>query len=419
MNDRKLKYIDLFAGAGGLSEGFVTEGTFFPVAHVEMNVHAADTLKTRSCYYYLKENKRLDIYKAYVAQTISRDELYNSVPAGLLDTIINEEISSFSIEKIFSVIDSVIKEQNLEEVDLIIGGPPCQAFSLLGRAVDANNMQKDQRNYLYKHYVKFLKHYQPKAFVFENVPGILTAGQGKSFKKIIGAFRVAGYNVDYRILNAFDYGVLQQRKRVIIFGWRHDMQFHYPTPVERHFTTTVNSLFEDLPALSPGESNVNYKCSASNYVLQTNIRQFDDELTLHSCRPHNQRDLEIYAKVISAWNSSHIRLKYSDLPEELGTRANKSSFLDRYKVVAGDIASSHTMIAHIARDGHYFIHPEISQCRSISVREAARIQSFPDNFYFEGPRSAKFAQIGNAVPPLMAQALATSIANMFKENGEE
>ena len=136
------------------------------------------------------------------------------------------------------------------------------------------------------------------------------------------------------------------------------------------------------------------------------------------CRIHNQNDLDIYRHIIEAWNNGHNRLKYYGLPEELRTRQNETSFVDRYKIVAGDMPYSHTMIAHIAKDGHYFIHPDINQCRSISVREAARIQSFPDDFYFEGPRSAKFTQIGNAVPPLMAQALAQEIAQMLAQEGD-
>ena len=102
------------------------------------------------------------------------------------------------------------------------------------------------------------------------------------------------------------------------------------------------------------------------------------------------------------------------MPETIRTHKNITAFLDRYKVLAGDIRCSHTMIAHIAKDGHYFIHPDIDQCRSISVREAARIQSFPDNYYFEGPRSAKYVQIGNAVPPLMANGLAEKIKDIFE-----
>lgn len=132
------------------------------------------------------------------------------------------------------------------------------------------------------------------------------------------------------------------------------------------------------------------------------------------CRNHNERDREIYRIAINAWNDGHRRLKYTNLPDELCTHKNKEAFLDRFKVVAADIESAQTMMAHISKDGHYFIHPDVNQCRSISVREAARIQSFPDNYYFEGPRTAKFVQIGNAVPPLMAKGLAEKIREMLE-----
>jgi DNA (cytosine-5)-methyltransferase 1 len=133
------------------------------------------------------------------------------------------------------------------------------------------------------------------------------------------------------------------------------------------------------------------------------------------CRKHNERDREIYKLAISAWHDGHRRLKYTDLPEKLCTHKNKESFLDRFKVLAPDIACSHTMIAHISKDGHHFIHPDINQCRSISVREAARIQSFSDNYYFEGPRTAKFVQIGNAVPPIMAKGIAGKIKEILEQ----
>lgn len=415
MNNKKYNFIDLFAGAGGLSEGFIAQGNFAPVAHVEMNKYASETLKTRACYYFLVENNLLGVYHDYLKGLITQKQLYESVPNGLLDTIINKEISSTSVNEIFETIDKVIKKRNLGEIDLIIGGPPCQAYSLMGRAVDVNKMEKDQRNYLYKQYIKFLKHYKPKAFVFENVPGIVTAGKGERFKRIIGAFRTAGYNVGYNILDAYDYGVLQQRRRMIIFGWREDLQYHYPIPPIVHYNVTVNALLKDLPPLAPGEENNRYVTGCiSEYLRTTGIRKPGDVLTLHICRKHNPNDLDIYHHVIDTWNESHNRLKYHDLPERLRTRQNETSFVDRYKLVAGDMPYSHTMIAHIAKDGHYFIHPDINQCRSISVREAARIQSFPDDFYFEGPRSAKFTQIGNAVPPLMAKAIAEEIVRMLK-----
>jgi len=135
-------------------------------------------------------------------------------------------------------------------------------------------------------------------------------------------------------------------------------------------------------------------------------------VTQHIARPHNERDLKIYNIAINKWLNQKERLKYPDLPEELKTHKNQKSFLDRYKVV--DIFGlSHTMVAHIAKDGHHYIYPDKNQVRSLSVREAARIQSFPDNYYFEGGRSAAFKQIGNAVPPLMSKEIAKKIKELL------
>ena len=134
-------------------------------------------------------------------------------------------------------------------------------------------------------------------------------------------------------------------------------------------------------------------------------------MTHHEARSHIGRDLEIYKQAVNLWNMNKSRLKYNDLKEELITHNNTKSFLDRYKVVAGDLKHSHTVVAHISKDGHHYIHPDISQNRSLTIREAARLQSFPDDFFFEGSRTANFVQIGNAVPPLMAEG----IARWFKE----
>ncbi len=136
-------------------------------------------------------------------------------------------------------------------------------------------------------------------------------------------------------------------------------------------------------------------------------------LTLHQSRQHNERDIMIYKMAIELWNNGQQRLNYNELPDELKTHRNRTSFLDRYKVVGGDLDSCHTILAHLSKDGHYFIHPDIDQHRSITVREAARIQSFPDNYFFEGARSAQFVQVGNAVPPLMAKAIGTEISKLL------
>lgn len=208
----ELKFIDLFAGAGGLSEGFVRKG-FVPVAHVEMNKDACDTLRTRIAYHWLKENNRVDEYYDYLKQTITRKELWDKVPNHLIKSVINTEISEETLPKIFEQINTELGES---KVDLVIGGPPCQAYSVAGRV--RKDMTNDPRNHLYKHYVEFLKKYQPKMFVFENVPGILTAKNGQYLDLIFEAVRDAGYELDKKVLNAQDFGVLQDRKRVIITG---------------------------------------------------------------------------------------------------------------------------------------------------------------------------------------------------------
>jgi DNA (cytosine-5)-methyltransferase 1 len=159
-----------------------------------------------------------------------------------------------------------------------------------------------------------------------------------------------------------------------------------------------------------------YTGKASDYLEQFHLRNGVEFVTQHITRPHNDNDLKIYRKAIEAWTEKGERMKYDSLPAEMQTHKNTASFLDRYKVVDGG-GLSHTMVAHIAKDGHYYIFPDLDQVRSISVREAARIQSFPDDYYFEGGRSAAFKQIGNAVPPLMAEAIARTIQKLL--NGKQ
>ncbi len=408
-----MNYIDLFAGAGGLSEGFTSIG-FNPVAHVEMNREACETLKTRAVYYYLKDNGKLDEYKKYLLGELSKEKLYSTVPEVVLKSVIHQTMSEENMPVLFDLIDDLKKEQHVEQIDLIVGGPPCQAYSLVGRAVKSDNMVGDPRNYLYRLYIEVLKKYRPTMFVFENVPGLLTANDGQYFEDMKIAFKDAGYTIDHSVLNAKDFDVLQDRRRVILIGWKKELEYRYPVFEEKASTHKVAELLSDLPAIQSGEENNNYVSSKFNaYLKKTGIRKVDDILTWHVARPHIERDREIYRKVIAAWFEDKKRIKYTDLPEELCTHKNRTAFLDRFKVVASDMPTCHTMMAHISKDGHYFIHPDIKQARSITVREAARIQSFPDDFYFEGSRTAAFTQIGNAVPPLMAKGIAIKIKEML------
>lgn len=406
METKLINFIDLFAGASGMSEGFINAG-FNPIAHIEMNQEACLTIKTRAAYHYLKSEKKLEIYYTYIKGEISREEFYNNIPENILNSVLNVEIDDNSIKNIFKKLNK--EKQN---IDLIIGGPPCQAYSLLGRHQE--NIENDPRNKLYIQYGRFLKEFTPKAFVFENVPGLLNANKGKHFKNLKAYFRKLGYEVYHETLDASDYGVVQARKRIIIVGWKKENDFGFPYFEKSEIKHTVNEAFQDLPKLKPGEGYqyISYKEEKNNYLEKFNLRNGIDFVTQHISRPHNERDLAIYKTAIHKWNNDQIRIKYPDLPEELKTHKNESSFIDRFKVVNGT-GVSHTVVAHIAKDGHYYIHPDEEQCRSISVREAARLQSFPDDFYFEGSRSAAFKQIGNAVPPLMAFAIAKKMKELL------
>ena len=412
-NKLGLNFIDIFAGAGGLSEGFVQAG-FHPIAHVEMKKEACLTLKTRACYYYLKEQGLEERYRDYLKGKISREDLYDMVPDAILNTVINMTMCSEKMDELFDYIDDLMEQQKIDEVDMLVGGPPCQAYSLVGRARSETNMEGDPRNFLYMLYCQVLEKYKPKMFVFENVPGLLTAKGGSYFEDMKLRFAQAGYELDHEILNSKDYGVLQNRRRVILIGKRIGSDFKYPKLEKKEHTFQVWELFKDLPAIEPGETNNLYKSDVTGYMKWSGIRKENDILTLHTARPNLDRDREIYRYVIKAWNEGQRRIKYTELPRELCTHKNTTAFLDRFKVVAGDLSYTQTMVAHISKDGHYFIHPDIKQARSISVREAARIQSFPDDYYFEGGRTAALLQIGNAVPPLMACEIAKELKKQLR-----
>ena len=187
MAKKKYTFIDLFAGAGGLSEGFIKAG-FHPIAHIEMKKDACNTLKTRSAFHYLRANNQLSVYEDYLRNKVDKTDgsaLWSQVPTEIINATICATIGEKTINDIFQKVDCLKGDQN---VDLIIGGPPCQAYSVAGRARMGKAVEDDPRNELYKYYVQFLARYQPKMFVFENVLGIITAKRGEPFadlKKLV------------------------------------------------------------------------------------------------------------------------------------------------------------------------------------------------------------------------------------------
>lgn len=413
-----MKLIDLFAGGGGLSEGFRINRFEF-VCHIEKETSSCDTLRLRNIYYYLKNNNNLELYNNYLNKEISFKELLNSVPEYVTLDVLNLEINDDNMVDIFKFIDDKIGDKSL---DGIIGGPPCQAYSTIGRGKNKFKKEQDERIYLYEYYVKILEKYQPKFFIFENVKGLLSFKDHKEkplLPIILEDFEEANYIVNYKIINAQDYGVSQKRERLFLVGFRKDVNldnnFFEELKKYQSKAYTINELFSDLPELSAGESKNEYSKSLVNSAVSREFRDKDtDFLTLHISRPNRESDLKIY-KLISEAKKHGINLKYNELPEELITHKNTKSFLDRFKAIDGNTVS-HTVVAHISKDGHYYIHPDSDQNRSISVREAARIQGFPDNYYFESSRTAAFIQIGNAVPPKLSRKMALTILDILESD---
>jgi len=404
-------FIDLFAGAGGLSEGFMREG-FQPVAFVEKDKDACHTLQTRMAYWYLKKTNNLDIYRDYLQDKLTENEFYNHIPEGFLKKILNEEINEHTIDVIFNRIDEILCGS---KVDIILGGPPCQAYSVAGRSRMGEKVKNDNRNYLFKFYIKFLKKYKPSMFIFENVPGLLSADGGRYFEEMISEFEKLEYGISSKILNAADYGVLQNRKRVFIVGMKHNKKFVFPEPDPGLISgSNLKELFCDLPeaVIERDKKIFFYIKEGDNYLKKTWIRNDLDFTTLHITRPINKNDKEIYKLAIRTFMKEGRQLKYTELPEHLKTHRNQVSFIDRFRVLNLD-GISHTIVSHLSKDGHYYIYPDYDNPRSLSVREAARIQSFPDDYFFEGSRTSCFRQIGNAVPVLLSQALAKQIIRLL------
>lgn len=402
MANKKYTFIDLFAGCGGLSEGFYREG-FKALAHVEINHFACDTLRTRMKHYGYK-----DIEREVIEHDITADDIIERIDAAV----------------------------NGRAVDMIIGGPPCQAYSTAGRVRDKVGMATDARNYLFESYVKILEHYRPKLFVFENVTGILSAkANGKEiFPQVIKAlgkeYKVIG-DPDTILFNTANYGVPQIRKRIIIMGVRKDIEGIeakelYQNVIKTHYDpdmpesergklkkyVDVRQALGDLPQVLPGEdaSTESFDYPCDNEFLTRIGNKGVSPLMDHICRRNNDTDRERFRVMIEHhWSFGEMRRARPDLEHE-----HARVFDNSYVVQWWDLPSK-TILAHIHKDGFQFIHPDYNQARTFTVREAARIQSFPDDFVFEGSRGEKYKQIGNAVPCLFAEALAKASKKILKK----
>lgn len=397
-----IKTIDLFAGCGGLMDGFEQSKFYSTLACVEWEKAPCDNLRKR-----LSEKwKYKDAYSRVLRFDIQRTEelflgWHNDSKYG----------SSAGL-------DSLIGSN---KIDLIIGGPPCQAYSIAGRIRDAHNMKNDYRNYLFESYLKVVNRYKPKAFVFENVPGILSAKPNDKYiiDIIKDQFEQAGYVLldDLRkaIIDFTDYGVPQNRKRIIILGLDKNIYPNAKELLESFYNcvlpkfktakkATVAEVISDLPKLYPLADKENSKQSHS--VSECSIEN-------HSPRWHSQRDIQIFKLLTEDIESKRFEYVSSEKLKELYTeKTGKVSNVHKYHVLRWN-QPSNLIPAHLYKDGLRHIHPDSTQARTITVREAARLQTFSDDYVFVGSQMDQFKMIGNAVPPLFSKKLAQAIYELL------
>jgi len=449
--DNAFYAIDLFAGCGGLGEGFKQAG-FEVIADIEMDKWACQTLRTRHLFYGLKKRNGLQVYYDYVRGQRGIEDIFADYPeieSAISKRVIEAKLGEASMASVLLSIETSLKHHGAKHFHVLLGGPPCQPYSLIGRARDPDRMENDDRHYLYRHYLEILTHLKPDFFVYENVPGLFSArAQGQRvFSKLLEDF--TALNPAYvvtppllevqedpssYILNSVNFGVPQKRKRLILIGYRSDLRELNPNISEvfkkiqlhgwkkaEHGFLTVKDAISDLPPLEPGTgSDAFYSPYGPGDNLrpyQKRMRNLSPGVLNHRARTHMSSDIERYKFFIEHHRNGHKRATLLDLKEHnsdlMPAHKHLDKFVDRFKVQWWDQPSS-TVMAHIAKDGHYYIHPDVNQCRSFTVREAARCQSFPDNFKFEGPRTEQYRQVGNAVPPLLAFHVAEAIAKELK-----
>lgn len=302
-------------------------------------------------------------------------------------------------------VESLIKMVRNIDIDLVAGGPPCQPFSRAGRAkirslVDQGVRDRnDQRKELWRSFVRVVRALRPRTVLMENVPDMAIADDLAVIREIAQMLEQDSYSVDYRLLDAWRYGVPQHRKRFILQARRDGVALNWPKPVHR--IVTVFDAIGDLPRLGEGigARQMSYQSdNQSEFAKMLSKERRSQFVYDHMTRPVRADDREAFSLMTS-------KTLYSDLPQHL-RRYRSDTFVDKYKRLAWDDLSR-TITAHIAKDGYWYIHPE--ENRTLTVREAARIQTFPDHFRFSGTRSDAFRQIGNAVPPLLARSVATCL----------
>ena len=412
--NKKYTCIDLFAGAGGLSEGFLQSGKYSFLAHVEWETPMVDTLRNNLVkrWGYSVEKAKDSVVKFDIQKT---EELIH----GNWSEETKQEYAKFNSELVIEKgLSGVIGET---QVDVIIGGPPCQAYSIAGRAQDPNSMKNDYRNYLFESFVKVVDYYKPTVFVFENVPGMLNAKPGDKLviERIYDAFEKIGYEIlkpselKNAVYSAADFQVPQSRNRVIIFGVykksKYKLKDFYDSLDQRKSDESQKTVWDaigDLPKFKPLKKS--YKKGNKN-VSHELIG--DVVIPYHESRYHNERDIGIFKK----WVTESL----NDIPndEKLAFYkkvSGKDSNHNKYRSLEWNKPSP-TIVSHLYKDGLMFIHPDAEQARSITIKEAALLQTFPEDFEFVGSSAYCFKMIGNAVPVLFAENIAQALADVLEE----
>ncbi|MGL5940305.1 MAG: DNA cytosine methyltransferase [Waterburya sp.] len=334
--------IDLFCGCGGLSYGFMEAG-YELILGIDIWQDAINTFKyNHDCKITL--------------------------------------VSDLSLEKP----NKISSKTSINFVDVIIGGPPCQGFSIAGKRII-----NDERNQLYKSFISFVKFYQPKAFLMENVPNIMSMGSGLIKKTIVNDFEEIGYTVVSKILIASDYGVPQNRKRAFFVGLKNGKKFDFPDPLQINPVTSEEAI-SDLSESTIVNGSFYPKAPLSKY--QEYIRKGSKTIFNHEITNHKQQTIQIISMVPDGGN-------YKDLPEE---------FQDTRKVNIAWTRLNSTKPSFTIDTGHRH-HFHYKYNRIPTVRESARLQSFPDSFVFLGSKTSQYKQVGNAVPPILAKELAKSL----------
>lgn len=370
MIKKRIKVLDLFAGVGGLSYGFAHDEDFEVVAANEILP---------------------DMAKAY---SLNHPDV----------KVYNCDIKDFGIRNLR---DDLQVEK--DDIDLIVGGPPCQAFSTVGkRLID------DPRGQLFQEYYRVLEEVNPKIFLFENVKGLLSMQKGELLKTILSLFESLGYKVKYEVLNSADYGVPQLRERVIIIGTKLNQNFEYPKPTHSSLETsnifnqklkpylTLSEAISDLPFIKSSEESFEYRSEANNDFQELMRKDAPEKLMDHNAPRNNER----LVKLMESLPDGGTPL---DVAEELRP---KSGFKNTYCRLWWERPST-TITRNLSTpSSSRCIHPKAP--RPLTTREGARIQCFPDNYFFYGSRSSKNLQIGNAVPTFLSIALKNSIKQHLK-----